>query len=115
MPFRCTFSLQVHHPWRRLVYKLTKYCITCKNLRFSRLIYLRREAKASASLGCRYCILILNALEHFCPNSANDDLKLIDFFREGGRYSLRVDGDVLDVRLELELYTPAGKYKSCLM
>ncbi|KAK3504043.1 heterokaryon incompatibility protein-domain-containing protein [Neurospora crassa] len=111
MDFRHKISRQVRQLRERLkaVTKpgidtptLTKYCLTCKNLRVSGNSWLRCDRiEYSARLGCRYCIFLLNALKHF---NVFDDQHPLHLCESRGSYSL----SLLFKNVELELYTPTG-------
>ncbi|KAK3492909.1 heterokaryon incompatibility protein-domain-containing protein [Neurospora hispaniola] len=85
------------------IFTLTKYCLRCKNLWLPH----GKEASCdgigfSASLGCRYCIFLHNALKHFdWMEGLHCHFKLS---RRKGRYYLTS----WDFRVQLELYTPTG-------
>ncbi|KAK3402248.1 HET-domain-containing protein [Sordaria brevicollis] len=54
--------------WRRLtstVYPLTRYCFTCKRFMSRRRYISKIDLLVSARSGCRYCVFLLHACEHF--------------------------------------------------
>ncbi|EGZ68512.1 HET-domain-containing protein [Neurospora tetrasperma FGSC 2509] len=85
------------------IYTLTKYCLRCKNLWLPH----GKEAGCdgigfSASLGCRYCIFLLNALKHFDWMEG-----LHCYFKLSGRKG-RYYLTSWVFHVQLELYTPRG-------
>ncbi|KAK1776742.1 HET-domain-containing protein [Copromyces sp. CBS 386.78] len=96
--------------WQRLkaatvssIYSLTKKCLTCKHLSHDRTIS-KVDLVASARLGCRYCIFILNAFKHF---DAQDDLSKVSWMNDWCTLSFRYN-EPYRSSLVLEVYTPVG-------
>ncbi|KAK3953696.1 HET-domain-containing protein [Pseudoneurospora amorphoporcata] len=96
--------------WQRLkaatvssIYSLTKKCLTCQHLSHDRTIS-KVDLVASARLGCRYCIFILNAFNHF---DAQDDFSKVSWMNDWCTLSFRYN-EPHRSWLQLEVYTPVG-------